>query len=191
MKATCDFTLVAFLRASDLLRYLFCSCVWRCFLACFGDWLSLTTRRSHWPCFKIVFGVNLIWLVETWFVSFQVTRAMLLWVNNHYGDFESDTVMEGYLETFEKGLEFQVTTGIFFFFLAFSFFFSLVELKYHINPWKFWCDLIFLSFLFLLKQQMSGQLGLLNIACAAKAKSRRITMVRYFSAYLWYLNRTE
>lgn len=57
---------------------------------------------------------------------------MLLWVNNHYGDFESDTVMEGYLETFEKGLEFQVTTGIFF--LAFSFFFSLVELKYHINP---------------------------------------------------------
>lgn len=38
---------------------------------------------------------------------------------------------------------------------------------------------------------MSGQLGLLNIACAAKAKSRRITMVRYFSAYLWYLNRTE
>ena len=57
---------------------------------------------------------------------------MLLWVNNHYGDFESDTVMEGYLETFEKGLEFQVTTGIFF--LAFSFFFSLVELKYHFNP---------------------------------------------------------
>lgn len=59
---------------------------------------------------------------------------MLLWVNNHYGDFESDTVMEGYLETFEKGLEIQVTTGFFFLFLAFSFFFSLVELKYHINP---------------------------------------------------------
>lgn len=47
---------------------------------------------------------------------------MLLWVNNHYGDFESDTVMEGYLETFEKGLEFQVTTGIFFFFWRFPFF---------------------------------------------------------------------
>lgn len=58
---------------------------------------------------------------------------MLLWVNNHYGDFESDTVMEGYLETFEKGLEFQVTTGIFFFFGVFLIF-SLVELKYHINP---------------------------------------------------------
>lgn len=57
---------------------------------------------------------------------------MLLWVNNHYGDFESDTVMEGYLETFEKGLEIQVTTRIFFF-LPFPFFFSLVELKYHIN----------------------------------------------------------
>lgn len=58
---------------------------------------------------------------------------MLLWVNNHYGDFESDTVMEGYLETFEKGLEIQVTTRIFFFFGVFLFF-SLVELKYHINP---------------------------------------------------------
>ena len=40
----------------------------------------------------------------------QVTRAMLLWVNNHYGDFEGDPVMEGYLETFEKGLELQVST---------------------------------------------------------------------------------
>lgn len=70
-------------------------------------------------------------MVETWFVSFQVTRAMLLWVNNHYGDFESDTVMEGYLETFEKGLEFQVTTGIFFFFGVFLFFlFSGIEISY-------------------------------------------------------------
>lgn len=57
---------------------------------------------------------------------------MLLWVNNHYGDFESDTVMEGYLETFEKGLEFQVTTGIFFFFFGvFLFFlFSGTEISY-------------------------------------------------------------
>ena len=58
---------------------------------------------------------------------------MLLWVNNHYGDFESDTVMEGYLETFEKGLEFQVTTGIFFFFFfgVFLFFlFSGIEISY-------------------------------------------------------------
>ena len=35
---------------------------------------------------------------------------MLLWVNNHYGDFEGDPVMEDYLETFEKGLELQVST---------------------------------------------------------------------------------
>lgn len=56
---------------------------------------------------------------------------MLLWVNNHYGDFESDTVMEGYLETFEKGLEFQVTTRIFFFFGVFLFFlFSGIEISY-------------------------------------------------------------
>lgn len=36
---------------------------------------------------------------------------MLLWVNNHYGDFEGDPVMEDYLETFEKGLEQQVNSG--------------------------------------------------------------------------------
>ena len=34
---------------------------------------------------------------------------MLLWVNNHYGDFERDALMEDYLETFEKGLEQQVS----------------------------------------------------------------------------------
>ena len=33
---------------------------------------------------------------------------MLLWVNNHYDDFERDAVMEDYLETFERGLEQQV-----------------------------------------------------------------------------------
>ena len=38
----------------------------------------------------------------------QVTRVMLLWVNNHYGDFEGDLRMEDYLETFERGLEQQV-----------------------------------------------------------------------------------
>ena len=35
---------------------------------------------------------------------------MLLWVNNHFGDFEGDPVMEDYLVTFEKGLELQVST---------------------------------------------------------------------------------
>lgn len=53
---------------------------------------------------------------------------MLLWVNNHYGDFESDTVMEGYLETFEKGLEIQVTTG--FFGVSLFFLFSGIEISY-------------------------------------------------------------
>lgn len=35
---------------------------------------------------------------------------MLLWVNNHYGDFEGNPVMEDYLGTFEKGLEQQVSS---------------------------------------------------------------------------------
>ncbi|XP_020898547.2 rap guanine nucleotide exchange factor 2, partial [Exaiptasia diaphana] len=36
---------------------------------------------------------------------------MLLWVNNHFTDFEGDTDMENFLESFEKGLELQKMSG--------------------------------------------------------------------------------
>ncbi|KAG8008529.1 Rap guanine nucleotide exchange factor 6 [Nibea albiflora] len=62
---------------------------------------------------------------------FQVTRIVLLWVNNHFNDFEGDPAMTHFLEDFEKHLE--VT-------------------------------------------KMKGHLRLLNIACAAKAKWRQITL---------------
>ncbi|XP_045080263.1 rap guanine nucleotide exchange factor 6-like isoform X2 [Coregonus clupeaformis] len=60
-----------------------------------------------------------------------VTRIVLLWVNNHFNDFEGDPAMTQFLEDFEKLLE---TT------------------------------------------KMNGHLRLLNIACAAKAKWRQITL---------------
>ncbi|GLD67072.1 rap guanine nucleotide exchange factor 6 isoform X1, partial [Lates japonicus] len=60
-----------------------------------------------------------------------VTRIVLLWVNNHFNDFEGDPAMTRFLEEFEKHLE--VT-------------------------------------------KMKGHLRLLNIACAAKAKWRQITL---------------
>uniref|UniRef100_A0A671Y0V9 Rap guanine nucleotide exchange factor 6 n=1 Tax=Sparus aurata TaxID=8175 RepID=A0A671Y0V9_SPAAU len=60
-----------------------------------------------------------------------VTRIVLLWVNNHFNDFEGDPAMTHFLEDFEKRLE---TT------------------------------------------KMKGHLRLLNIACAAKAKWRQITL---------------
>ncbi|XP_075878162.1 rap guanine nucleotide exchange factor 6 isoform X3 [Nelusetta ayraudi] len=60
-----------------------------------------------------------------------VTRIVLLWVNNHFNDFEGDQAMTHFLEDFEKHLE--VT-------------------------------------------KMKGHLRLLNIACAAKAKWRQITL---------------
>ena len=44
--------------------------------------------------------------------SWQVTRVMLLWVNNHYNDFEGDLMMDDYLEAFENGLEQQVYTSV-------------------------------------------------------------------------------
>ncbi|XP_029030128.1 rap guanine nucleotide exchange factor 6 isoform X3 [Betta splendens] len=60
-----------------------------------------------------------------------VTRIVLLWVNNHFNDFEGDQAMTRFLEDFEKHLE---------------------------------------------ATKMKGHLRLLNIACAAKAKWRQITL---------------
>uniref|UniRef100_A0A3Q2YTV1 Rap guanine nucleotide exchange factor 6 n=1 Tax=Hippocampus comes TaxID=109280 RepID=A0A3Q2YTV1_HIPCM len=60
-----------------------------------------------------------------------VTRIVLLWVNNHFNDFEGNTAMTRFLEDFEKLLE---------------------------------------------AAKMKGHLRLLNIACAAKAKWRQITL---------------
>uniref|UniRef100_A0A674K6N6 Rap guanine nucleotide exchange factor 6 n=1 Tax=Terrapene triunguis TaxID=2587831 RepID=A0A674K6N6_9SAUR len=61
----------------------------------------------------------------------KVTRVVLLWVNNHFNDFEGDPAMTRFLEEFEKKLE---------------------------------------------DTKMKGHLRLLNIACAAKAKWRQITL---------------
>ncbi|XP_045896590.1 rap guanine nucleotide exchange factor 6 isoform X9 [Micropterus dolomieu] len=60
-----------------------------------------------------------------------VTRIVLLWVNNHFNDFEGDPAMTRFLEDFEIHLE---------------------------------------------ATKMKGHLRLLNIACAAKAKWRQITL---------------
>ncbi|XP_029439426.1 rap guanine nucleotide exchange factor 6-like isoform X1 [Rhinatrema bivittatum] len=63
----------------------------------------------------------------------KVTRVVLLWVNNHFNDFEGNPAMTRFLEEFEKNLE---------------------------------------------NAKMKGHLRLLNIACAAKAKWRQITLLK-------------
>ncbi|XP_050430519.1 rap guanine nucleotide exchange factor 6 isoform X2 [Adelges cooleyi] len=63
----------------------------------------------------------------------RVTRVVLLWVNNHFTDFEMDPVMMEFVEKFEACLE---------------------------------------------ENKMGGQLRLLNIACAAKARTRCVTLAR-------------
>ncbi|XP_072517789.1 rap guanine nucleotide exchange factor 6 isoform X2 [Salminus brasiliensis] len=60
-----------------------------------------------------------------------VTRIVLLWVNNHFNDFEGNPSMTQFLENFEKLLD---------------------------------------------EAKMKGHLRLLNIACAAKAKWRQVTL---------------
>uniref|UniRef100_A0A8C9SE99 Rap guanine nucleotide exchange factor (GEF) 6 n=1 Tax=Scleropages formosus TaxID=113540 RepID=A0A8C9SE99_SCLFO len=63
----------------------------------------------------------------------KVTRVVLLWVNNHFNDFEGNSEMTQFLEDFEKQLE---------------------------------------------AAKMKGHLRLLNIACAAKAKWRQVTLLK-------------
>ncbi|XP_044011272.1 rap guanine nucleotide exchange factor 6-like isoform X4 [Aphidius gifuensis] len=63
----------------------------------------------------------------------RVARVVLLWVNNHFTDFETDPEMMEFLESFETGLE---------------------------------------------HEKMLGQQRLLNIACAAKARTRNVTLAR-------------
>ncbi|XP_073748540.1 rap guanine nucleotide exchange factor 2 isoform X4 [Callorhinus ursinus] len=63
----------------------------------------------------------------------KVTRVVLLWVNNHFNDFEGDPAMTRFLEEFENNLE---------------------------------------------REKMGGHLRLLNIACAAKAKRRLMTLTK-------------
>uniref|UniRef100_A0A3P8YWH7 Rap guanine nucleotide exchange factor 2 n=1 Tax=Esox lucius TaxID=8010 RepID=A0A3P8YWH7_ESOLU len=67
----------------------------------------------------------------------KVTRVVLLWVNNHFNDFEGNPAMTHFLEEFENNLEREVRVS-----------------------------------------KMCGHLRLLNIACAAKAKLRLVTLTK-------------
>lgn len=92
----------------------------------------LLTHRTFIPGPLHVAEQLLDWFKEPG-VRDRVTRVVLLWVNNHFTDFETDPNMMEFLETFEQGLE---------------------------------------------NEKMMGQLRLLNIACAAKARKRNVVLAR-------------
>lgn len=92
----------------------------------------LLTHRTFIPSPLHVAEQLLDWFKETT-VRDRVTRVVLLWVNNHFTDFETDPNMMEFLETFEQNLE---------------------------------------------NEKMMGQLRLLNIACAAKARKRNVILTR-------------
>lgn len=104
----------------------------------------LLTHRTFITCSQNVLRQLLQWFEnestlpsQTTATSVQirdrVTRVILLWVNNHFPDFETDPQMMKYLEQFERGLE---------------------------------------------SKNMHEQLHLLHIACAAKARTRVVTLAR-------------
>ncbi|XP_061196465.1 rap guanine nucleotide exchange factor 2-like isoform X4 [Saccostrea echinata] len=90
-----------------------------CFRVFIKDHMDLANKLQNW--------------FETPSYRNKVTRVVLLWVNNHFVDFETDAPLCEFLENFEGLLE---------------------------------------------REEMFGQLRLLNIACAAKARSRTITLTR-------------
>lgn len=92
----------------------------------------------------------------------QVTRVVLLWVNNHFNDFEGDPAMTHFLEEFENNLEKEVSVTQ-----------ELATGKKCILCMEFSSYLFCVCF-----QKMCGHLRLLNIACAAKAKPRLVTLTK-------------
>lgn len=92
----------------------------------------LLTHRTFIPSPLQVTKQLLEWFKDST-VKDRVTRVVLLWVNNHFTDFETDPNMMEFLENFEQELE---------------------------------------------NEKMMGQLRLLNIACAAKARKRNIVLAR-------------
>ncbi|XP_052780922.1 rap guanine nucleotide exchange factor 6-like isoform X6 [Mya arenaria] len=72
----------------------------------------------------------------------KVTRVVLLWVNDHFNDFETNADMSEFLEHFEE----------------------LMEEERDLDK----CT----------RAQMKGQLRLLNLACASKARPRTVTLTR-------------
>ncbi len=61
--------------------------------------------------YSVVFVVN-NGLHDVFLGILQVTRIVLLWVNNHFNDFEGDPVMTLFLEDFEKLLDSSVSVDI-------------------------------------------------------------------------------
>ncbi|XP_008558235.1 rap guanine nucleotide exchange factor 2 isoform X4 [Microplitis demolitor] len=92
----------------------------------------LLTHRTFIDSPLLVADQLLEWFAQPQ-VKDRVARVVLLWVNNHFTDFETDPAMMEFLEAFEAGLE---------------------------------------------REKMQGQQRLLNIACAAKARTRNITLAR-------------
>uniref|UniRef100_A0A8C2JIL2 Rap guanine nucleotide exchange factor 2 n=1 Tax=Cyprinus carpio TaxID=7962 RepID=A0A8C2JIL2_CYPCA len=92
----------------------------------------LLTYRTFLPS-PMVVGKKLVEWFHDPSLRDKVTRVVLLWVNNHFNDFEGDSAMTHFLEEFEYNLE---------------------------------------------REKMCGHLRLLNIACAAKAKLRVVTLTK-------------
>ncbi|XP_052266467.1 rap guanine nucleotide exchange factor 6-like isoform X4 [Dreissena polymorpha] len=101
----------------------------------------LLTYRTFLPSPTLLTNRLLQWFEDP-NLRAKVTRVVLLWVNNHFNDFETNADMCEFLEHFE----------------------DLMEREQNMDK----CT----------RSQMKGQLRLLNLACASKARPRTVTLTR-------------
>ncbi len=76
-----------------------------------GSKWTVSETRSVCVCIGLSVSYNGLHVL-TYFGILQVTRIVLLWVNNHFNDFEGDPVMTQFLEDFEKLLDSSVSVDI-------------------------------------------------------------------------------
>ncbi len=74
-------------------------------------------RHGQYVCASVFLFLSVVFVVnnglhDVFFGILQVTRIVLLWVNNHFNDFEGDPVMTLFLEDFEKLLDSSVSVDI-------------------------------------------------------------------------------
>ncbi len=78
---------------------------------------TVSETRSVCVCIGLSVSYSVVFVVnnglhDVFFGILQVTRIVLLWVNNHFKDFEGDPVMTLFLEDFEKLLDSSVSVDI-------------------------------------------------------------------------------
>lgn len=118
-------------------------------------------------------GLSSLNFIVTYFYIIQVARLVLLWVNNHFNDFETSGEMMEKLQYFESALEREVCLEF------------ITQVPYLMTIEFDLATKLYLrldgqhsSIMFLELQGMNNHQSLLNIACSVKSRARTVVYTR-------------